>query len=995
VSKNKKDWKKVSSRRAKLVKRVNGDYEPIPTPLKTMLIVALLIAVIMIPTAFFYYSTPGLGIPNPTPPSPKPDPFTTLWNGQISPNLSTGSLSRIAGSSGNCSDNWVTCATGSQTVTGNLIVVIITQRTFGGNPVTSVTDTLSTSYTQLADFSNGGFSRFTVYTGGPTATGSDTITAHSGAPNNGFQGSVFAEQYTGWSGSFGNTANTQTTSTTGTSGTDTLALSTSSSSIVLESMFMDANAGSCGTFSGDTGQSLIGNLCNTTNANQADRTSDWDTTGKSGSNSYTVSWSGWTSSSKSFVHYLLEIQSFQVTTTCTINTAWSCVNAKIRGGDIFLNPNSTTPGVVLSTSAVDFSTGASKSLAFAEMGLPTFLNDSNTLHNFVGEEYAWYLTLNATLPTQAGYTPLNDGSVTLLVMGFVSAASTYHYYVYMQRQLGATMNLGTDDPLSQCQQSSTLYLCANTGSSSPPQQLMSLVANFTGGANGGSCNANGQGPSCSYLCYSAASQPATCSLGGKGNSQINISAAQALNYTQPWMNLQTSYHVGFWMHNVTGGYSFRYYTSGQTGGIGTSANVFSIYIPTLPTAGPQDTGGFFGWLGRTVGGAVNTVINTIQNAGTFIQNTALGPIGSVLQGMVSWMISQIVNFLNWTGSGFGFPNLGTSLLTLFSDLITIITQVLLNFVSWVTSTGAFILNVLTFAINIFANSIIFGLLAFVVGPALTLLNIILLMITLFFAFATPASYLLMMDWVWGALMVYVIGVSGFLWWTDLNVQIFTFVFKMIWKFTELIWRGIVIIKSFIPTEGGTPADLKDPTPGGGPKGGSGSGGKPDVKKEEIKKEGGKSGGFKMPSRGYGQGAKDGDPLAVLLLAFMIMVLLYWLIQAALSPRANVNVVGCIAWSTNCHVQNGVTVGTINTTVFFAYLFDQGHGVRIIFTLLVPLVVIMFAYWFMKNVVGEDKARGNDFLNIGGTVSRTQRTGERTATSRRETMNRYRKNRGEE
>jgi hypothetical protein len=197
----------------------------------------------------------------------------------------------------------------------------------------------------------------------------------------------------------------------------------------------------------------------------------------------------------------------------------------------------------------------------------------------------------------------------------------------------------------------------------------------------------------------------------------------------------------------------------------------------------------------------------------------------------------------------------------------------------------------------------------------------------------------------------------------------------------------VIIKSFIPTEGGTPGELKDPTPTSGPKGGSGSGGKPEVKEE---KPSGRRGGFKVPPRGYGQGAKDGDPFSILLMGFMIIVVFYWLSQAAFSPLANVNVVGCIAWSTNCHVQNGVTVGTINTSVFFAYLFNQSHGVYIIFTLFVPLVIVMFAYWFMKNVIGEDKdGRGNDFLNIGGAG-----TAERTSTSRRETMRRYKRRRDE-
>ena len=686
-------------------------------------------------------------------------------------------------------------------------------------------------------------------------------------------------------------------------------------------------------------------------------------------------------------------------------------------GEFELYPTATNPGVVMTNSTVDLSTAINRALAFNEVAAscnPTdnLCSGGNDAY-YPGEMFGFFLRLNSTLPSEAGWSPLTDSSVTLLVMYYVQdpGAGTnnaiINFYVYIQRQLGSLLSVGSLNPISNCTNESTLYFCHGTTQNNHPS-LLASVLNFTGGAlNVPISNTNGA--SRSYFCtdWGSGNNANGCILGGSGSTSVTYLNTKVWNATNvPWLNLQGAYHIGFWMapNPVT---SVDWKTIFETSSSFDVGNIVSIYYPPTQIVKSNSDQSFLGWLGHTFGAVVNSVGNafkaagsTIQNGLSWVQNTALGPIGDVLQGMVSWMVNQVVNFLNWVGSGFGFPTLGTALFTLFAELTSIIIKTLLNFVTWVANTTTFILNALVFAVNIFANSIIFGLLAFVVGPMLTLLNIILTVITLFFSFAAPTSYLLLMDWAWGIMMVYVIGVSGFLWWVDINVQIFTFVFKMIHKFTTLVWWIIVTIKSFIPTEGGTPGNLADPTPGGGPKGGSGSGGKPETKKEVPKKEdkkeekevqrGAKVGGkIGVPPRGYGQGAKDGDPFAIMVMGFMIVVVLFWLSQAAFSPISSVSVVGCGAWSTNCHVQNGVRVGNIDTTVFFAYLFNQQHGVFIIFTLFVPLVIVMFAYWFMKNVVGEDKARGNDFLNIGGTVNRTP---QRTASSRQETLRRLRSKR---
>jgi hypothetical protein len=659
-----------------------------------------------------------------------------------------------------------------------------------------------------------------------------------------------------------------------------------------------------------------------------------------------------------------------------------------------LAPNATYPAIVMTSSAVDLSNCASKACAINL----DFIGNAVDPDFTAGQEFGWYFSTNGTYPLYQSYDPLTDPSVVAAIVCTIQSTTTLEdCAVWTERQNGVSLyaqaGVTSEDVGSTCATGSTLYLCHQaTITNDDGSNFLSLVLNYTGGAGVGTA---GQ----SYACLGKPNTHTGCVVGGgnnvNGGNSIDTTASMTNSTLFPSLNVQNSYYIGFWEQSANSNpMEVLAYTTDA------GAPTISYYVPSPATAintGQQDTGGFFGWLGRTLGGAVNTAVkvvgSAVSTAGSWVQNTALGPIGQVLQGTISWLITQIVSFLNWTGSGFGFPNLGTSLFKLFNSLISIVTATLVNFVSWVVNTGTFILNALTFVIDVFANSIVFGLLAFVAGPALTLLSIILTLVTLFFSFVTPTSYLLLMDWVWGILMVFVIGVSGFLWWIDLNVQIFTFVFRMIWKFVNLIWQGIVIIKSFIPTEGGTPGELKDPTPASGPKGGSGSGGKPEMKEEKPergeKPSGGRA-GLKIPPRGYGQGAKDGDPMSILVMGFMIIVVLYWLSQAAFSPLANVNVVGCIAWSTNCHVQNGVTVGTINTTVFFAYLFNQSHGVSIIFTLFVPLVIVMFAYWFMKNVIGEDKdGRGNDFLNIGGSS-----TVERTATSRRETMKRYRQRREE-
>lgn len=64
-------------------------------------------------------------------------------------------------------------AFGSNVTSGNLIVCAIRN---GGNTLTSITDSLSTTYTQAATINNGGNSYLWIYYGSATSTGANTVT---------------------------------------------------------------------------------------------------------------------------------------------------------------------------------------------------------------------------------------------------------------------------------------------------------------------------------------------------------------------------------------------------------------------------------------------------------------------------------------------------------------------------------------------------------------------------------------------------------------------------------------------------------------------------------------------------------------------------------------------------------------------------------------------------------------------------------------------------
>lgn len=425
-----------------------------------------------------------------------------------------------------------------------------------------------------------------------------------------------------------------------------------------------------------------------------------------------VTWN-WTSASCTTMCYtdIVSVNLVSATVNKCANTGYVCFNSQVVNGNIQMSPNATFPAIALSNSSIDLSTGAAKALAFS------FLLSLGTV--VAGNEYGYYLTLNGTLPNAAKYSPTNDTSVSLAVIVNIPDASHFHYFVYMNRNIGSKLFAGTEDPSIPCTQAYSLFLCAtNSSGTGGSPSAFPLVLNYTGGANGST------NPGQSYLCKDFGSGGTSCSVGGVNNQQVTYNAVNlSLNYTQPWLNLQNSYHLGFWEKA----------NSPSVIGFATSNNavqnsVISVFSPS--GSGNIVEGGFFGWVGRALGGAWNAaggVLASIPGVSSLlgIGNSLLAAFisaliqaGNLLIGGLSVLESLLVTALNAVGNFAGLGPIGTNIQTVINSFITFFTNgafsgvlgyignvftVMFNRVTvalaWVAFALTTILNVATWLVN--------------------------------------------------------------------------------------------------------------------------------------------------------------------------------------------------------------------------------------------------------------------------------------------------------
>ncbi len=771
-------WKRVrdGSRRQRVWKKLNS-VDPATASVKTLILVTVILALILIPTTAYYYNNVAPYESGGKPGGPN-DPFSTLWNGQVQAQSAPGfqSISTATVGTGVTSYTMI----GISVQQNDLILLSDYTPAGGASFITTVTDTASNSYAQQSSFGNGALTGRIWYAQALTTAVLNVTTNYSSL---GYYHKLAIAVYTGWT-SFGNANEAscnQTTSCDG-AGSNTLTITTSANSITVEFwIFFKWQDGSCVTDSASSSQNIRHNWSctdvvasphfgfNGLNLDKGPETA--------GSHSYNVSWTGGASSAPygEYGHKVLELKGFSATPGCPIG--YSCLLAtKDTSGDITLASNSTHQAVAIATSLVDLSPGSTKSLAFS-------FTTSGASTRYTGEMYAWGLRANGTLPTEAGWSPTSDNSVSLLFLMFIKNAATNQadYYLYIQRQPGQSLGLSSgNDPYPYCPQTSTLFICGrDTGSNA--LLYMQTVLNFTGGSQAGSTTHG-----TSYICTNIGSGGFSCAVGGSGNSQtIYASTVQHLNYTFPWLNLQDSYHPFIWQGKATGGSSIKFLSNPTI--------VDRFVISYFDTAGTGITstggGGLFGWMGRSLGGAwsfisggVATVLGPILDMGNGLMQAF---IAALIQGF-SLMAKGLELLLNAIGTFLGVGNIGTTLITFFTNMVNFLTNIVGTALGWMIATTSAMVAFVSFIASMVTNGVL-TILTTLVNLLVTLFGFIWTVIAIFFRYSVASSFILMLDWLFGIMSVWVNGVRGFIRWINFNIVAFTKFFRALyWVLNEAV-----------------------------------------------------------------------------------------------------------------------------------------------------------------------------------------------------------------
>jgi hypothetical protein len=355
MSQNRRSWKKVSSRRAKLWKSVNGSYQPVPSPLKTMLIGVVLVLVILVPLFGYYQNNVapyqnGLGL---CPSGHVPvngscgngDPWSTLWNGQVSG--STGAPLSGAATVTPLSDGPTTATAIGPVKTGDFIMV----HTFcasGSGGAGTPTDNLGNSYSSIVSVVRGviwyAISKSDGSGGGQTVAVSDTFTTCNVASNPAGSFSVEILKNVNVIGP------SATCCGGGTSSPDVLTITTLyQHSIVYETV---DTYNTCG-ITNNSGQITVNNLpCfSSVDAGRVVNSGGQGNPPDIQPGSHSFSMSG----GSSIGHMVVEVGNNFAGPACS--TYYLCQNANLVSGDITTAANSTFPGIAMSQSRVDHSTG--------------------------------------------------------------------------------------------------------------------------------------------------------------------------------------------------------------------------------------------------------------------------------------------------------------------------------------------------------------------------------------------------------------------------------------------------------------------------------------------------------------------------------------------------------------------------------------------------------------------------------------------------------------
>ncbi|HYT41777.1 MAG TPA: hypothetical protein VEP90_05485, partial [Methylomirabilota bacterium] len=466
---------------------------------------------------------------------------------------------------------------------------------------------------------------------------------------------------------------------------------------------------------------------------------------------------------------------------------YTCQNAFNDVNNLLnLKANSTFPGIAISNSPIDFASAASKELFWFE----TWTNSTN----IVSQPIAWFLTTNQTLATQTNYNPLNDSSVILINIMYPNPTNGIkNYYNYQAKTAGQSLisTSGTEtNPYPTCPQSATLYICSqSTAAFGTAFHDFSMTMNYTGtasagGPNGASLTCSdttpGVGPNTYDFCLSAYA-PSPC-------ASANAPACSTRVF--PYLNVnQGPYYIGYWSAaGQTGNIQFG---TSNSGAFSRRANMAFVWVPN-PCGGTAvncaqsttDTGGFFGWLGHTVGTAFSIAGNTLGNAFSPLLNVGGSIMGAFISALVqglSILIQGFIAVFNVIGNLLGLGNIGTDL-----------AQVMSGIGSTLITTFKSIVQFFALAISLIQSSFF----TFIINT-ITIWNGIVTILIAFWNLMVDGSWnvsvLLFLYYGYGLLTVYKRGMRGFWGWLLFTRFLVTFIFEFSWYIFNLAVRGFISI----------------------------------------------------------------------------------------------------------------------------------------------------------------------------------------------------------
>jgi len=698
---------------------------------------------------------------------PKPDPFTTLYAGQSGPVYipTYKSSNNFVG----CDPLDAGCSIGSISVVKNDLIVIHSyiEATSGSN--IGFSDSQSNSYTQILSFTAGGEPSVNEQIFAATASSTATITITQNAFN---AWTMFVD-----------------TIVSGVLSVDTTvvdkglaqASSTTTTAYFKNGIVLDSE--------------VVSNQVNLTCPSLATTGTyqsgcDTDTgfgysfvQGKVRGDSTSHTIADGTAIGGYFVHATILLRGSP--SSCI--EGYQCINAHGDTlGNLVMASNATVAAVALSDSAITLANCVSLACAWSEFAATQEVS---------GTSLAWFMRLNATLPTEPNWSPLNDHSTAIVVVATMHGSNVTDYTVYIQRQPGQELNASSTTPaVPTCSQSSTIYLCYHSTSWTTNQLTEGLVLNFTGGSNGNGSTGD------SYLCPSENAGAFTCNLGGVNDVTIGFTGTtQVQNFTLPWLNLQNAYHLGFWENaGKCGGFNCgvfpqTFFTStGSLGGTGN--NVISVYVPV--SVGTQDSGSYAGYTSQTLIGAgcyvasqlitlgLIDICKSVSNAVSDAPQTLGTPFIQALLFVFGVVVSTFEITLNAIGNALGLGNIGTLLITTLQAIGSLIVNGFSAIISFFTAIGSLISS---------------GYFTFLAGAAVligTLLPIAIGLWLIIFNGAFTVTDIMFFDYVVGIFMVFHAiekkqsSLKAFLSWIQINIFIFTFVLNAAWVIFDIVTRPI-------------------------------------------------------------------------------------------------------------------------------------------------------------------------------------------------------------